>query len=298
MDMPGLILNQENMVRLGCFAGVLALTALGEVLIPRRRLTVSKTTRWFNNLGLVLVNTLAVRIIPALSLIGLALTAERHGWGLFNYLNLPGWLTVALAIVALDLAIYLQHVLFHAIPLFWRLHMVHHADLDLDVSTGLRFHTLEILLSLAIKAGTLICLGAPALAVLVFEMLLNATSLFNHANLRLPLALDRVLRLILVTPDMHRVHHSTLVRETNSNFGFNLPWWDFLFGTYQKQPAQGHDGMTIGLDQYREEWVERLPWMLALPFLGLRSWRGQEDNSEGGAPAVTASTNNRERVSV
>ena len=181
--------------------------------------------------------------------------------------SVPGWLAVLASVVLLDLAIYFQHVMFHAVPAFWRLHMVHHADLDFDVTTGLRFHTIEILLSFGIKAAVILLLGAPAVAVLVFEVLLNATSIFNHSNARLPLALDRLLRLFIVTPDMHRVHHSVIVRETNSNFGFNLPWWDWLFGTYRDQPAEGHDGMTIGLQQFRDQSrVERLHWMLLLPF--------------------------------
>jgi sterol desaturase/sphingolipid hydroxylase (fatty acid hydroxylase superfamily) len=172
-------------------------------------------------------------------------------------------------VIALDLAIYLQHVMFHAVPILWRLHMVHHADLDFDISTGLRFHTIEILLSMVIKLAAIIILGAPALAVVAFEVLLNATSMFNHANARLPRWLDRVLRLLVVTPEMHRVHHSVIAQETNSNFGFNLPWWDFLFGTYRDQPAAGHEGMTIGLVQFTDErQVDRLPGMLALPFVG------------------------------
>jgi sterol desaturase/sphingolipid hydroxylase (fatty acid hydroxylase superfamily) len=281
MEIGDTILKSECSIRLGCFAGVLALTALGEALLPRRHPTVKKGSRWVNNLGLVFLNTLAVRLLLPLGAVAIALMAEQHGWGLFNLLALPGWLAVVLAVVALDLIIYLQHVLFHAIPLLWRLHLVHHADLDIDVSTGLRFHTLEILLSMGIKAAALVCLGAPALAVLLFEVLLNATSMFNHANLRLPGWLDRVLRLVLVTPDMHRVHHSAIVRETNSNFGFNLPWWDFLFGTYRAQPARGHEGMMIGLEQFRDERVERLPWMLALPFVGQR---GDDPDKRGTRP--------------
>jgi sterol desaturase/sphingolipid hydroxylase (fatty acid hydroxylase superfamily) len=242
--------------------------AAWEVLAPRRRLTTAKPVRWASNLGLVVLDTVAARLLLPLGAVGVALLAEERGWGLFNNLPLPAWLAVALSVVALDFVIYLQHVLFHAVPLLWRLHLVHHADLDFDVTTGVRFHTLEILLSLGIKAAAVILLGAPALAVLVFEVLLNATSLFNHGNVRLPAWLDRVLRLVVVTPEMHRVHHSVDPRETNSNFGFNLPWWDFLLGTYRAQPAAGHEGMTIGLEQFRDERVERLHWMLALPFVG------------------------------
>lgn len=259
----------EDFVRLGCFAGVLIAMALAELAAPRRRLTVKKPTRWLSNLGLVALNTVAVRALLPMGAVATALIAETRGWGILHQVVLPGWLDVVLAVIGLDLAIYLQHVLFHAVPLLWRLHMVHHADLDFDVTTGLRFHTIEILLSMGIKMMAVVWIGAPALAVLIFEVLLNATSMFSHGNVRLPLALDRLLRLVLVTPDMHRVHHSILPRETNSNFGFNLPWWDFLFGTYRAQPSRGHNDMTIGLAQYREETrANRLHWMLALPFIG------------------------------
>jgi sterol desaturase/sphingolipid hydroxylase (fatty acid hydroxylase superfamily) len=262
------ILNYECAIRFSFFAGILALMALGELVVPRRRLTTHKPLRWLSNLGLVLVNTLTLRLLLPLGAVGVAAVAESRGWGLFNNLSLPTWLAVVLSVVALDFAIYLQHVLFHAVPVLWRLHMVHHADLDFDVTTGLRFHTVEILLSMGIKMVAVVLLGSPALAVLLFEVLLNATSMFSHGNIHLPAWLDPVLRLVVVTPDMHRVHHSSSARETNSNFGFNLPWWDFLFGTYRAQPAAGHEGMTIGLSQFRDERVERLHWMLALPFVG------------------------------
>jgi sterol desaturase/sphingolipid hydroxylase (fatty acid hydroxylase superfamily) len=262
-------MSQECAIRLGFFSGVLVLMAVWEMLAPRRRLTTAKPIRWFSNLGLVALNTLTVRFLVPLGAVGVALAAEEHGWGLFHNVVLPGWLAVALAVLALDFAIYLQHVLFHAVPLLWRLHMVHHADLDFDFTTGVRFHTIEILLSLLIKMGAVVLLGASALAVLVFEVLLNATSMFNHGNVRLPGWVDRIVRLVVVTPEMHRVHHSVLPRETNSNFGFNLPWWDFLFGTYRDQPAAGHEAMTIGLNQLRDDKrVERFHWMLALPFIG------------------------------
>jgi sterol desaturase/sphingolipid hydroxylase (fatty acid hydroxylase superfamily) len=262
------LLTTEATVRLGFFAGVLAVMALWEALAPRRRPAVGKRLRWLNNLGLVCLNTLAVRVLVPLGAVGVALLGQERGWGLFNNVAVPDWLATLLAIIALDFAIYLQHVLFHAVPILWRLHMVHHADLDIDASTGVRFHTVEILLSMGIKSAVVILLGAPAHAVLIFEILLNATSIFSHGNVRLPGWLDWVLRLFVVTPDMHRVHHSMHARETNSNFGFNLPWWDFLFGTYRAQPADGHEGMTIGLEQFRDKRVERLHWMLALPFVG------------------------------
>jgi sterol desaturase/sphingolipid hydroxylase (fatty acid hydroxylase superfamily) len=263
------VISHESAIRLGFFAGVLALMAAWEVLAPRRRLTTARPVRWLSNLGLVALDTAAVRLLVPLGAVGMALVAQERGWGLFHNVPLPGWLAVALAIVALDFAIYLQHVLFHAVPVLWRLHMVHHADLDFDVTTGVRFHTLEILLSMGIKMAAVALLGAPALAVLTFEVLLNATSMFSHGNVRLPAWLDRVLRLVVVTPEMHRVHHSVDPRETNSNFGFNLPWWDYLLGTYRARPAAGHEGMTIGLGQFRDErLVERLHWMLLLPFIG------------------------------
>jgi sterol desaturase/sphingolipid hydroxylase (fatty acid hydroxylase superfamily) len=259
----------EPVIRLGCFAGVLILMALWEILAPRRRLIAGKPWRWANNLGLVALDTIAVRFVVPLAAVGAAMVARQRGWGLFNNVVLPDWLAVVLSVVALDFAIYLQHVLFHAIPALWRLHMVHHADLDFDVSTGVRFHPVEIVLSMGIKIAAVVLLGAPAVAVLIFEVVLNATSMFSHGNVRLPAWLDRVLRLVVVTPDMHRVHHSVHVRETNSNFGFNLPWWDFLMGTYRSQPAEGHEGMTVGLSQFRDERrVERLHWMLLLPFVG------------------------------
>jgi len=259
----------EPAIRLGFFVGVLAAMAVWEMLAPRRGLSTSKPLHWLNNLGLVVVNSLLLRFVAPLGGIGVAAWAESQGWGVFHTVAVPEWLAVLASVVLLDLAIYFQHVMFHAVPVFWRLHMVHHADLDFDVTTGLRFHTIEIVLSFGIKAAVIVLLGAPAVAVLIFEVVLNATSMFNHSNVRMPSALDRVLRLFVVTPDMHRVHHSVIARETNSNFGFNLPWWDRLFGTYRDQPAEGHTRMTIGLSQFRDQRrVERLHWMLALPFVG------------------------------
>lgn len=259
----------EPAIRLGFFVGVLAAMAIWEMLAPRRTVVTSKPLHWLNNLGLVFVNSLLLRFVAPLGGIGVAVWAESQGWGLFHNVAVPQWLAVLASVVLLDLAIYFQHVMFHAVLVLWRLHMVHHADLDFDVTTGLRFHTIEIVLSFGIKAAVVLLLGAPAVAVLIFEVLLNATSMFNHSNVRMPSVLDRVLRLFVVTPDMHRVHHSVIARETNSNFGFNLPWWDRLFGTYRDQPADGHVGMTIGLSQFRDERrVERLHWMLTLPLVG------------------------------
>ena len=262
------VMSHEATIRLGVFLGIFILVAVGEVLAPRRTLSTSKGVRWFSNLGIVSLNTLAVRALFPVAAVGMALLAEERSWGLLNNIEMPYWLAVVVAVVVLDFVIYIQHVMFHAVPLLWRLHMMHHADLDYDVTTGARFHPIEIILSMLIKLAAVSVLGPPALAVLIFEVLLNATAMFNHGNLRIPVSMDRVLRLFVVTPDMHRVHHSVIARETNSNFGFNLPWWDRLCGTYCAQPEQGHEGMTIGLKQFRDPKRLTLPWMLALPFTG------------------------------
>jgi sterol desaturase/sphingolipid hydroxylase (fatty acid hydroxylase superfamily) len=261
-----MILTRESWLRLLVFAGVLAMLAVWELLAPRRHQELGRWVRWPGNLGVVALDTLLVRLLFPTTAIGLALVCEARGWGLLQVTALPAWQTIPLAVVALDLAIYLQHVLFHAVPALWRLHRMHHADQDIDVTTGIRFHPIEILLSMGIKLGVVAALGTPAVAVLVFEVLLNATSMFNHSNVRMPLWLDRILRWVVVTPDMHRVHHSIVRYETNSNFGFNLPWWDRLFGTYRDQPAAGHDGMTIGITQFREPDEQRLDRMLTQPF--------------------------------
>ena len=262
------ILVQEPMLRLGVFLGVLMAMVAWEVVAPRRRREIPRVIRWTNNLALVVVDTVILRLSFPILAVGLALIAEERGWGLFNALEVPRWLAVLMSILLLDLAIYLQHVLFHAAPALWRLHRMHHTDLEFDVTTGLRFHPVEILLSMAIKLAVVAALGAPAVAVLIFEVLLNATAMFNHANVRLPKGVDRVLRRIVVTPDMHRVHHSVIPNETNSNFGFNLPWWDRLLGTYRAQPKARHEGMTIGIEQFRttrDLWLDR---MLIQPLRG------------------------------
>lgn len=269
MTFDAFILQHEATIRLGFFFGVLAVMALWEMIAPRRALTVSKAVRWVNNLGLVFLNTLVLRLIFPAAAVGVAAFAAEHGWGLLNYYELPFALAVVLAVVAMDFIIYLQHVMVHAVPTLWRLHRVHHADLDFDVTTGARFHTLEIILSMLIKFATIVVLGAPVIAVVIFEVILNAMAMFNHGNVRLPLGLDRVLRLFVVTPDMHRVHHSVEDNETNSNFGFNLSIWDRVFGTYIAQPRSGHLDMTIGIHKYRDpKQVDRLPGMLLLPFVG------------------------------
>jgi sterol desaturase/sphingolipid hydroxylase (fatty acid hydroxylase superfamily) len=262
------LLAEEPLIRTAFFLGVLAAMAAWEAKAPRRPRQVPLLLRWPNNLGVVVIDTLLLRLIVPILAVDFALVAAERGWGLFNVLAAPAWLAVPASILALDFAIYFQHVLFHAVPALWRLHRMHHADLDFDVTTGVRFHPLEILLSMGIKLGVVAALGPPAVAVLVFEVLLNATSLFNHGNARMPLALDRVLRWFVVTPDMHRVHHSIHPRETNSNFGFNLPWWDRLLGTYRAQPRDGHAAMTIGIEQFRtprDLWLDR---MLVQPLFG------------------------------
>ncbi len=258
----------EPYVRLGAFGGVFAVMAIWELVGPRRQQVIGRAMRWPSNLGVVAVDTLLVRLVFPITAVGLALVAEAHGSGLFNAITLPVWIAVVASVVLLDLAIYFQHVLFHAVPALWRLHRMHHADLEFDVTTGLRFHPIEILLSMVIKLAMVAALGAPAVAVLIFEVLLNATSLFNHSNVRIRVGFDRALRWFVVTPDMHRVHHSILSRETNSNFGFNLPWWDRLFGTYRAQPAAGHDAMTIGIDEFRDPRELGLDRMLLQPLRG------------------------------
>jgi sterol desaturase/sphingolipid hydroxylase (fatty acid hydroxylase superfamily) len=257
----------EMKIRLACFAGVFAAMAFWEWRAPRRRLTAKRTPRWMSNLALVALNSVLVRIVLPLTAIGAAALATENGWGLLNHWTVPAPIRFVIAVAALDFAIYLQHVLFHSVPALWRLHMVHHADLDFDVTTGLRFHTLEILISALLKIGIVFALGPPVFAVLTFEALLNATSMFNHGNVRLPFWLDRIVRLVVVTPEMHRVHHSLDRNEANTNFGFNLPWWDFLLGTYRAQPAAGHDAMQIGVSHIRDERkAARLLGMLTLPF--------------------------------
>ncbi len=266
--MTDLMLDNETAIRLGIFLGVLVVVAAWEALSPRRARSVSRWRRWPSNLGLVALNTVVLRLLFPVAAVGMAWYAREHSWGLFNAVQVPAALAVVATVVALDLIIYLQHVMFHAVPALWRLHRMHHADLDFDVTTGARFHPIEIALSMVIKLAAVVVLGAPPVAVVVFEVVLNATAMFNHGNLRLPLAVDRVLRLFVVTPDMHRVHHSVVPAETNSNFGFNLPWWDRLLGTYRAQPAAGHEAMTIGIEQFREAGDLRLDRMLVQPFRG------------------------------
>jgi sterol desaturase/sphingolipid hydroxylase (fatty acid hydroxylase superfamily) len=261
--------RSETAIRLIAAVMVFAAIALAEGAMPRRDRSFSRRARWPANLAIVVINNFTVRILLPITAIGAALVAEQRGSGLLNRIPLPGAIALVMAVIALDLAIYLQHRVFHAVPVLWRIHRMHHADLDFDVTTGLRFHPLEIVISMLIKIGIVLAIGASAMAVLAFEVLLNATSMFNHGNVGIPEETDRWLRWILVTPDMHRVHHSIVRAETNSNFGFNLPWWDYLMRTYRAQPAAGHFGMTIGIDQFRSSEELNLMPLLTQPFRGV-----------------------------
>ncbi len=283
------ITENEKTIRLSFFIGTLAIMALWEIIAPKRALTVSKALRWSNNLGLVFFNSFIVRLLFPAAAVGIAVFASEHGWGLLNYYSIPFALSVVISIIAMDFIIYLQHVMVHAVPVLWRLHRVHHADLDYDVTTGARFHTFEIILSMLIKFATIVVLGPPVVAVIIFEVALNAMAMFNHGNVGLPKSLDKILRWFIVTPDMHRVHHSIEDDETNSNFGFNLTWWDRLFGTYRDQPRGGHQGMKIGIHKFTD--VKQTNWitgMLAMPFIGKmsgyvinrREWNGSTEDEK------------------
>jgi len=257
----------EPVLRVGFLLGMVGIMSIWEMLAPRRPLSVRKTYRWANNWGIVLTNTVLLRLLFPAGLVGLGLLVESRGWGLLQMLDLPVWLAVLIAVVILDFTVWAQHVLFHVVPWLWRLHRMHHADLDIDLTTGLRFHPIEIFLSFGIKAGAIVLIGAPAIAVLIFEIILSSLALFNHSNARIPVAVDRWLRWLIVTPDFHRVHHSWLPQETNSNYGFNLSLWDRSFRTYRAEPRDGHDGMTIGLPLFREPAWERLDKLLIQPFV-------------------------------
>ena len=264
--METFLLRHEPTVRLGVFLGIFAIITAWELAGPRRTLRVRKGLRWTHNLALTMLNEVLVRAAIPVAAVGVATWAAERGLGLLNLIDVSYPLAILLSVLVLDLAIYLQHQMFHVVPLLWRVHRVHHADLDIDVTTGTRFHPIEIGLSMLIKFAVILALGTPAIAVLMFEILLNASSMFNHGNVRIPAAIDGILRLLVVTPDMHRVHHSIDPRETNSNFGFNLPWWDRLFGTYRAEPQAGHEAMTIGIAQFRSPRELRLDRMLLQPF--------------------------------
>lgn len=262
------MIESEVAIRLGFFGGLFALFAVVETMAPRRPRVVPRGGRWATNLALAVIDTLALRalavVLPLLA-VAAAMDAKAMQWGLFNALDWPVWIEAVLAVLMLDFALWGQHLVTHRVPLFWRFHRVHHADRDMDVTTAVRFHPVEILASMGVKIGLVYLLGPSALAVLAFEVILNGTSLFNHANIALPGWLDRVVRGVLVTPDMHRVHHSVLREEHDSNFGFALSVWDRMFGTYRPQPVAGHGAMTVGLD-WQDDRPGRLGWSLTLPF--------------------------------
>ena len=259
--------QHEGTLRLGIFAGLLALFIALETLLPKKKRAMPRARRWLTNIAIVGIDTALVRVLFPIVAVGIAIWASAKGWGLFNIFDAPLWVSIPISIIALDFLIYVQHRIFHRVPLFWAMHKVHHTDRDLDVTSALRFHPAEIIVSMIYKFACVILLGAPAAAVIIFEILLNSCAMFNHANLRLPARLDKALRLVLVTPDMHRVHHSVIERETNSNYGFCLPWWDRMFGTYNDQPKGGHEGMIVGLSEHQDDKPSELIYSLALPVL-------------------------------
>jgi sterol desaturase/sphingolipid hydroxylase (fatty acid hydroxylase superfamily) len=256
------IVSNQTIIRLSAFGAIFAIMATWEVLNPRRPLLFGRGQRWPNNVAIAALNAALVRFTFPSTAALVALSAEQQGWGLLNSIDLPHPVAIIVSIIALDLIIYLQHILFHAAPALWRLHRMHHTDLDFDVTTSARFHPIEILLSMIIKLVAIIALGVSAIGFVIFEVLLNGTAMFNHGNVTIPPTLDRLSRWVVVTPDMHRVHHSIVPQETNSNFGFNLPWWDRLLGTYRAQPAARHENMTIGINQFRDVCDLRLDRML------------------------------------
>ncbi|MEH6547306.1 MAG: sterol desaturase family protein [Sneathiella sp.] len=261
------ITTNEPVIRLSFFIGTLVAVGLWETLAPKRPPSVSKIWRWTNNFGIAFFNTFLLRILFPILAVSLAVIAKENGWGLLNMIHLPEAIAIVIAVILQDFVIYWQHVIFHRFPILWRLHKMHHADVDYDVSTGARFHPIEIILSMLLKLLVVLVLGPPVVAVIIFEILLSSIAMFNHANAGLPPSLDKIMRLFMVTPDMHRVHHSVIRAEHNHNFGFNLPWWDYIFGTYTAAPSQGHDKMTIGLDEYQGKRKQSVFWMLSLPFL-------------------------------
>lgn len=266
--MGDFLVQHDAAIRLSAFALMLAGMTAWEFVAPRRRLSVPLTGRWIANIGLVILGALIIRLAVPLAAVGVATLAAARGFGLFNAIDLPARLAFVLAVIVLDLAIWAQHVAMHKVPLLWRLHRVHHSDVDFDSTTGVRFHPVEIVVSMAYKMAVVAAIGAPAAAVIVFEICLSSGALFNHGNVRLPLSVDRILRRLIVTPDMHRVHHSVHRRETDSNYGFNLSLWDRLFGTYRDQPVDGHEGMAIGLETFRSARDRHLGRLLLQPLAG------------------------------
>ena len=262
------LLDYEVLIRLSAFSSIFVIMSILEVISPKRTLSINKSKRWINNIAIVIFNSIVIRIFFPTAAVGVAIWAQDQQFGLFYSLNIPYYLSIPLTIILLDLVIYFQHIMFHITPLFWRFHRVHHIDQDIDVTTGLRFHPFEIILSLLIKFFAIVLIGIPAISVVLFEVILNATSMFNHSNIHIGKTFDHWLRMILVTPDMHRVHHSTITKETNSNYGFNLSIWDRLFKTYRAQPKEGHQQMKIGLSQYRNKnQTQQILPMLWFPFI-------------------------------
>ncbi len=257
----------EAVIRVGTFFGIFALLALWEIHSPRRKLLNLRRFRWISNFGLIVISSILVRFIFPTAAVGLAILTEKNQWGLLYYLDLPEYLHFVLAFILLDLSLYFQHVMFHALPVFWRFHRVHHTDLDCDVTTGLRFHPFEMLISMLIKFFTIVSIGAPVMVVVVFEIILNAASMFTHSNIRIPKTMEGVIRWLIVTPDMHRTHHSMEETESNSNFGFFISAWDRLFGTYLAEPREGHEVMQIGVKNFRKPHWQNLRWLLYLPFV-------------------------------
>jgi sterol desaturase/sphingolipid hydroxylase (fatty acid hydroxylase superfamily) len=276
MDAATTFIPPETLVRLGFFAAIFFIVALGEKIAPRRNLLKSRFKRWISNLGMQIIDVVVLRLVFPVFPVGLAVICAQRGWGLLNYYPITPLPALIIGVLALDFVIYLQHRMFHFVPVFWRVHMVHHTDEDIDVTTAVRFHPLEIILSLLFKIAAVAAIGAPPLSVLIFEVMLNGASMFNHGNIRIPLYFDRVIRMVLVTPDMHRVHHSVVVRETNSNYGFSFSWWDRLFGTYKAQPQEGHDKMKIGLNGYHDDRSLKLSALLTMPF----SYQKRVNNAE------------------
>ncbi len=277
----------EAAVRMTVFIILFAAMAVWEIVAPRRALATGRAGRWFSNLVIVFINTILVRVIFPVMPVALAVAAGARGWGLLNSFNGPSWLEFVIALVLLDLSVYLQHVMYHVLPPLWRLHLVHHADLDVDVTTGLRYHPVEIIISFMARLSAVAVIGPDPLAVAVYEIALNGMLMFDHGNVRLPAGADGILRSVFVTPEMHRVHHSAVIRETNSNFGFILSWWDRAFGTYRPQPAAGHEGMETGLRQYRDEGGLSLPRLLVLP--AVADTGGYDINGPGPGNSAAAS---------
>ncbi|KLN64581.1 MULTISPECIES: sterol desaturase family protein [Vibrio] len=259
-------MQNPEMIRLSFFLSVLILCGLWEWLTPRKQLTQSKLYRWLNNLGLIAFNSVCLSLVMPILAFESAIYAADSNWGLLNQFQLPSYIEIIISVVLLDLTIYLQHLVFHRIPILWRLHRMHHADQDIDVTTGTRFHPIEIILSMWIKIGLVLMFGVSPIAVIVFEIILNASAMFNHSNAFLPLKIDGMLRKVIVTPDMHRIHHSVIEKETHSNFGFFLSIWDRMFNTYRAQPVLGHENVKIGIPMFQSRTEQRLDKMLTQPF--------------------------------